>query len=463
MTKALAMPDTWKIATLEEVTDPVRTISYGILKPGPDIVDGVPYVRVVNMREGQIAVRDLRHTSYSIAKQYARTRLVPGDVLISIRGTYGKVAIVPAELDGANITQDTARLAFMEGIDPKFAALYLQTREVQSYLKQVARGVAVKGVNIRDLRATPFPVPPLAEQQRIVAALEEHLSGLEVALNTIKSTRDRSGSLRASLLRGELSKFDATDPKWTALGDIAESIRNGIFVSRPGKEPRGVPILRISSVRPMRLDIGDIRYSELEVADVAQKGALLSSGDLLFTRYNGNPEYVGSCAVVAVNAGPLTYPDKLIRVRLHPGVAIPGFVAATFAWSKVRARVRSVVKTTAGQAGISARDLRSIQIPLPPLAEQERIVAALEVQLSRLDAAIATIDSARTRSERLRRSLLAQAFSGQLVTEDPRDEPAAELLARIGAERISHQGPHQTTRSVKRMRRETTPQQGTLL
>jgi type I restriction enzyme S subunit len=132
MTIKLAVPGTWKVATLEEVTDPVRTISYGILKPGPDIGDGVPYVQVVDIRGGRIAVNDLRRTSYDIAEQYARTRLVPGDVLIAIRGTYGRVAIVPSELDGANISRDSARLAFMSGVDPKFAALYLQSSEAQS-------------------------------------------------------------------------------------------------------------------------------------------------------------------------------------------------------------------------------------------------------------------------------------------------------------------------------------------
>ena len=184
--------------------------------------------------------------------------------------------------------------------------------------------------------------------------------------------------------------------EWTTLGEIAENVKNGIFISRPGTEPRGVPILRISSVRPMRLNVEDIRYSSLESAELAQRDALLSSGDLLFTRYSGNPEYVGACAVVPEGTGQLTYPDKLIRVRLDARTADPRFVAPTFAWEGVKAQVRSVVKTTAGQVGISGRDLRSIRIPLSSLAEQRRIVAVLEDHLSRLDKATQYLNRVRT-------------------------------------------------------------------
>ncbi len=75
---------------------------------------------------------------------------------------------------------------------------------------------------------------------------------------------------------------------WTTLGEIAESVKNGIFVSRPGTKPNGVPILRISAVRPGHLHLDDIRYTGLDATELSDSGSLLREGDLLFTRYNGN-------------------------------------------------------------------------------------------------------------------------------------------------------------------------------
>ncbi|WP_422755388.1 restriction endonuclease subunit S [Micromonospora sp. WMMD708] len=197
-------------------------------------------------------------------------------------------------------------------------------------------------------------------------------------------------------------------PGWTqiALGDIAESVKNGIFVSRPGIEPNGVPILRISSVRPGVLNLRDIRYSAKDVRELSDSDSLLLPGDLLFTRYNGNIDYVGACAMVPERIGDLTYPDKLIRVRVNSDFAEPSYVQYVFEAPQVRSRVRSVARTTAGQAGVSGASLKSVVLPLPPLAEQRRIVAALVDALDHRRRGSAALEVASSRSDLLWRSQL---------------------------------------------------------
>jgi type I restriction enzyme, S subunit len=172
---------------------------------------------------------------------------------------------------------------------------------------------------------------------------------------------------------------------WTTLGEVALSVKNGIFISRPGLEPNGVPILRISAVRESKLNLSDIRYSERTEEDLAQHDALALEGDILFTRYNGNADYVGVGAIVSPGTPPLTYPDKLIRVRLNRQLVDPRYVAYVFATPSVRAKVHAVCRTTAGQVGISGRSLQAIHFPISPLAEQRRIVVTLEEHLSHLD------------------------------------------------------------------------------
>ncbi|GAC1464126.1 MAG: hypothetical protein PVSMB1_14270 [Gemmatimonadaceae bacterium] len=194
---------------------------------------------------------------------------------------------------------------------------------------------------------------------------------------------------------------------WTTLNDLALSVRNGIFISRPGAEPSGTPILRIGSVRSLRLDLEDVRYTGLPADADAIEDSLLHPGDLLFTRYNGNPEFVGCCAVVPPGIGKLTYPDKLIRIVIDERLALPRFVAFACATGLTRDAIRRSVKTTAGQAGISGRELRAVPIPLAPLAEQRRIVEALEDHLSRLDAGERTVKTAIQRLAHLRDSIVA--------------------------------------------------------
>ena len=208
---------------------------------------------------------------------------------------------------------------------------------------------------------------------------------------------------------------------WTTLGELAISVRNGIFVSRPGSDPSGVPILRIGAVRSLRLDIDDIRYTGLTSDDPAIDGSLLRPGDLLFTRYNGNPEFVGACAIVPTEVGDLTYPDKLIRVVIDEQLALPSFVALACAGGASRSFIRSCVKTTAGQAGISGRDIRAVPIPLPPIGEQRRIVELLEEHLSRLDFAEKSLGITLRRLDRLRESVTAPT---NRITASSPDEAA---------------------------------------
>src|SRR5205814_1567148 len=144
--------------------DPVRVIQYGILKPGPDVPEGVPYVKVKHMVGDRINIAELQRTTPEIDAQYTRSRLARGDLLLSIRGTYGRLALVPDELEGANITQDSARVALLPGIHREFGAAIIRSPYIQKHFESIAKGVAVRGINIRDIRPTAIPLPPEVEQ-----------------------------------------------------------------------------------------------------------------------------------------------------------------------------------------------------------------------------------------------------------------------------------------------------------
>jgi type I restriction enzyme S subunit len=185
----------------------------------------------------------------------------------------------------------------------------------------------------------------------------------------------------------------------------------------------------------MALDVDDIRYAPTSGPFTPE--SFVKAGDLLFTRYSGNPAYVGACAVVPPLSRKTLHPDKLIRVAVDPERCLSEYIEIAFASTLVRREVEARLKTTAGQVGIAGGQLRTVPVPLPPLEVQKQIVAIVRRGLSDADALSRALQRACLRAGSLRRSILAQAFRGELVRQDPDDEPASVLLERIATERAA--------------------------
>jgi type I restriction enzyme, S subunit len=220
------------------------------------------------------------------------------------------------------------------------------------------------------------------------------------------------------------------------LGDVSVEIKNGISAKPDGES--GTPILRISAVRPMILRADDVRF--LGGDPTQWQGYRVHENDLLFTRYNGNRALVGICARVSFEPPQaLVYPDKIIRVRVNESIVCPAFLERAVHVGASRAFVDNKTKTSAGQIGISGGDLRQVPFPLPPLNEQRRIVAKLEALQARSRRAREALETVPPLLEKLRQSILAAAFRGDLTkdwrAQHPNVEPASELLKRIRVER----------------------------
>jgi type I restriction enzyme, S subunit len=238
----------------------------------------------------------------------------------------------------------------------------------------------------------------------------------------------------------EPSASDETSPPplpegwaWTQLDQLLSYLRNGI--SRKPDLEVGIPILRISAVRPLHVDMNDVRFLRGNLEDYA--GYVLQQGDLLFTRYNGNPALTGVCGVVRSPQRPTVHPDKLIRAKIVKEMCLPAFLEIALNVGASRDFIASRVRTTAGQAGISGGDLRSTPVPLAPTAEQNRIVTEVERRLSVIDELEMQVEANLKRADRLRQAILKRAFEGKLVPQDPDDEPASVLLERIRTARNS--------------------------
>ena len=218
---------------------------------------------------------------------------------------------------------------------------------------------------------------------------------------------------------------------WASLDQLLSALRNG--VSEAPRETDGLPILRISAVRALRVELSDCRYLPASTTEKYRDYAL-QEGDLLFTRYNGSRKLAGACGRVPPIIETVVFPDKLIRgVPVQGDEPLPSFIAMAANSGASRQYIEPHLFTTAGQWGISGRNLKVTPLPLPSKVEQVLIVREADRRLAAADRLTATLDRQLDRARHTRQSLLREAFAGRLIPQDSRDEPASVLLERIRA------------------------------
>jgi type I restriction enzyme S subunit len=242
----LDVPRGWSWATLDQIAQEGRPILYGIIKPGPHDPNGVPYVRVMEMKDGKIDVNSLKKASRARAAKFARATLAAGDVLISKDGTIGRVAVVPPELAGGNITQHVMRAPIHAFIWRDFVVAAIRSDWCQRWLTGETRGVALQGVNVGDFRRLPIPIPPFPEQREIEREVERRLSVADRLATTLEFHLLRVRALRQSVLReafaGNLVPQEANDEPASVL---LQRIRDARKAEAKGPKPKRMPKKRI--------------------------------------------------------------------------------------------------------------------------------------------------------------------------------------------------------------------------
>ena len=191
-------------ALLGALVDSKRPVVYGILMPGEHVMGGVPVIKVRDIQDGEIASRQtLLHTSPLIDQQYARSRVRKGDLLFTIRGSVGRTAIVPESHDGANITQDTARIA-ATGMNRSYLVAVMATERFARFVGVHTIGQAVKGINLRELRRAPIPLIGRNEQEIAGVALDGSIASIGAECERLEKLRLLRTGLAADLLSGRV-------------------------------------------------------------------------------------------------------------------------------------------------------------------------------------------------------------------------------------------------------------------
>jgi type I restriction enzyme S subunit len=201
------IPIEWEASVLGDLVREDRPIVYGILMPGSGFTGGVPVIKVKDIRDGRIDTASLLLTDPKIDEAYSRSRVKAGDLLFTIRGTVGRMAIVPHELEDANITQDSARVS-LSNCNPTFIARWLEMETPSRFVSIHTLGVAVRGINLRDVRRIPTPLVPKQEQDRIV----DVISKIEMRINDEAKTLHKLEHIRSGLLSALLGGHIRVSP-----------------------------------------------------------------------------------------------------------------------------------------------------------------------------------------------------------------------------------------------------------
>lgn len=289
-----------------------------------------------------------------------------------------------------------------------------------------------------------IPIPPTAEQRRIVAALEDHLSRLDAAERSIDTAQQRARMLWKSSMNSLLSAFDKfpIEPLSALLG---EPLRNG-HSGRATTSSSGVRTLTLTAVTK-----GQFSEENTKLADVGRRRVddlWLEPGDIFIQRAN-TPDLVGTSALYLGQEDWAIFPDLLIRIRTNERVT-PEYVHLVLSSTRVRDQLRNAAKGLAGSMPkIDQGAVAAVQIPVPELSDQNGVVGRASFIQAGIERMGQELAKAMIRRQRLRRSLLVEAFAGRLVPQDPDDEPASVLLERIRAERAAQPKPTRTRRAME--------------
>jgi len=202
------VPAHWEVKQLKHVVDPNTSITYGIVQAGPEFEGGIPYIRTSDMSGEELPTSGYPLTSPEIDESYARSRVRPGDIVMSIRASVGKCLPVPDELKIANLTQGTAKISAGHGIMRNFLLAFLNAEATQNYFDLMAKGATFKEITLDALRRTPVLLPPLGEQIKIDQFVAKKtgllMEACKQAIQSVSLLQERRSALISAAVTGKI-------------------------------------------------------------------------------------------------------------------------------------------------------------------------------------------------------------------------------------------------------------------
>lgn len=213
------VPSGWHAKPLADIVR--EKISYGIVQAGPHVLDGIPYIKSSDVR-GAINPETLQRTSREIHFKYRRSSVHPGDIVFSLRGNIGELAIVPDDLPEANLTQGTARIAVSEEQCNQFHYYQLASEKILNRINTLSKGSTFKEISLEELRKVKVLCAPIEEQKKIAKILSVWDKAITTTEQLLANSQQQKKALMQKLLTGKVRLLDENGVRFEGEWDRIE-------------------------------------------------------------------------------------------------------------------------------------------------------------------------------------------------------------------------------------------------
>jgi type I restriction enzyme S subunit len=389
-----------------------------------------PYLRNKNVQWGRFDLSDVAEMDFS-EDEFQKFRLRDGDLLVCEGGEVGRAAIWREAVPDCAFQKALHRIRTRDGVTPEFIYYLLRHYGYSNAFERFVTGSTIRHLPQEDLRLLPVPLPPLPEQQRIVAVIEEQFSRLDAATASLERATRVSDRLVSSLLadaalgrllytstptRGQPDGLAAlpSDWVWATVGEVGRLDLGRQRAPRYHSGPNMRPYLRVANVFEDRIDLSDVKEMDFDEGDFAKYR--LEPGDVLLNE-GQSPEWLGRPALYRGELPGVCFTNTLIRFRAAESV-LPEFALLVFRHLMRSGRFARESRITTNIAHLSVGRLKTVEFPLPPLSDQRRTVNEAEARLSIAASLKTQTRSSTRRADGIRRAILRDAFAGRLVRRE---------------------------------------------
>jgi type I restriction enzyme, S subunit len=393
------IPDHWNRITLGELTSATRPICYGVLKPGPYVEDGVPLIRITDISNNDFDGSDLHYISHELDQEFKRSKLVGGEILVSIQGTIGRIAMCPMAYANANISRTIAVIEPDSRVYKPFLYWFLRYYGERELFD--AFGATRASLNISTIRALEVPLPPLEEQKRIASILDK--------ADAIRRRRQQAIELADQFLRSvflDMFGDPATNPKGWPKKKISQigSVSTGNTPSRKVEKYYGDHLEWIKSDN-INTPYHFLTSAEEHLSEEGTKVARIApEGSILVTCIAGSMDCIGNIAIA----------DRRVAFNQQINSITPYepeqlyFIYAQLLYNKNLVQNAS---TKSMKGMVNKSKFSDIELIIPDKVDQQNF----NQLFAETNDWIAKLSEQHVKSNAMFNSLSQQAFSGELV------------------------------------------------
>ncbi len=475
-----ALPKGWVWATIGDAS---MQIQYGYTEKATEKKVGPKFLRITDIQDNTVVWENVPYVKIDDPEK-SKYLLHPDDLVFARTGaTVGKSYLLRDPIPEAVFASYLIRMKLSKQFNPKFVYNFFQSGFYWEQINKSKLGIGQPNVNGTTLTKIVLPLPPLPEQHRIVAKIEELFTKLDAGVAALKKAKAQLQRYRQSVLKDAFSgkltqawreahkaelepaavllerikeerkknakgKYKEPPPVhasnlpelpegwvWARVGEISEIMQYGTS-EKANENASGIPVLRMGNIQDGKLDYANLKYFPKNWPQM--KEYFLDDGDVLFNRTN-SAELVGKTAVYKRSHPKAVFASYLIRVKVNREFYVPDILSWFINSFEGRKYISSMVSQQVGQANVNGTKIFMMPVPFLTLLEQRKITEEIERRFSIAEEVEKVIDQSLKQAEALRQSILKRAFAGKLVPQNPNDEPAEKLLERIKTEKAKRE------------------------